>query len=219
MKGMDIVFYDSDYYERGIETGKSCYSNYRWMPEQTFAMAMTIIDYLNIKRGDTVLDFGCSKGFLVKALNILYRDAWGVDVSNYAIEQCDSQVKNKCILKSNEPLMDSWQIANYPKMFDFCIAKDVFEHIEQDDLRQTLLSINANQMLAIVPLGEDGIYRAPSNNMDQSHVICENEYWWASLFECNGWRLKKITLKIPGIKDSYYDKYPTSHGFFILGKQ
>jgi len=219
MKGMNIVFYDSDYYERGIETGKSCYSNYRWMPEQTFAMAMTIIDYLNIKRGDTVLDFGCSKGFLVKALNILYRDAWGVDVSTYAIEQCDPQVKNKCLLKTDTLLMYSWQAAHYPKTFDFCIAKDVFEHIEQDDLRQTLLDINAKRMLAIIPLGDDGIYRAPSNNMDQSHITCENEDWWMETFRIAAWRVIDFTFQIPGIKDSYYDNYPDSHGFFLLEKQ
>ncbi len=50
-----IEFYDRDYYERGLASGKSNYDNYRWIPELTFPMAMTIIDVLGIRRGDRVL--------------------------------------------------------------------------------------------------------------------------------------------------------------------
>ncbi len=81
--------YDADYYERGVESGKSCYSNYRWLPELTIPMAMVLIDTLGIRpgAGQRVLDFGCAKGFVTKALRMLRRDAWGIDISRYALSQ------------------------------------------------------------------------------------------------------------------------------------
>src|SRR3990172_9695055 len=108
--------YDEAYYEGGIMTGKSLYSNYRWMPEATVPMAMTIIDALKIPRGASVLDVGCAKGYLVKALRWLGRNAYGYDVSEYAIAHCDPEVAT---LVSTEP----------PSMVpEFAIAKDVLEH-------------------------------------------------------------------------------------------
>lgn len=69
--------YDREYFEYGVETGKSNYQNYRWIPELTIPMAMTIIDLLGIKPNESVLDYGCAKGYLVKALRMLHRNAWG----------------------------------------------------------------------------------------------------------------------------------------------
>ena len=37
--------YDKDYFKNGIASGKSCYSNYRWLPELTIPMAYNIIKY------------------------------------------------------------------------------------------------------------------------------------------------------------------------------
>jgi SAM-dependent methyltransferase len=210
------MYYDEDYYERGVETGKSCYSNYRWMPEQTMPMAMTIIDEMQIKRKMTVLDYGCAKGFLVKALLLLYRNAWGIDISNYSIDQADSQVKHRCVLKKKELVMNSWQLENMPERFDFCIAKDVLEHVDSFYIIATLKSINAKKMMVIVPLGENGVYRAPSNNLDKSHKICRPEQWWIDTLRQGGWVLERFEHKVVGIKDAYYEKYPLAHGFFMV---
>ncbi len=81
--------FDRDYFERGIASGKSLYENYRWIPELTIPMAMTYIDTLGLKKEDRILDFGCAKGYVVKALRMLHRKAWGCDVSDYAIESSD----------------------------------------------------------------------------------------------------------------------------------
>ena len=63
--------YDEDYFERGLSSGKSGYDNYRWLPELTIKFAYKIIKELNLREGDRVLDYGCAKGFFVKALRIL----------------------------------------------------------------------------------------------------------------------------------------------------
>lgn len=194
--------YDEDYYMRGLETGKSCYQNYRWMPELTISMAMVMIDLLGIKRGQTVLDYGCALGFLVRALRLLGRNARGIDISSYAI----ANAGESCFLKG------------VPFHSDFCIAKDVFEHIPKEELVETLEWIDADMMFAVIPLGENNKYRAPANNLDVTHKTCKDENWWKNFFYINAWKLLDFTFRVEGIKDSYYEKYPNAHGFFILEK-
>ena len=65
--------YDKDYYECGIESGKSLYNNYRWMPELTIPFCSRIVEHLKISTEQKVLDFGCAKGYSVKAMRLLGR--------------------------------------------------------------------------------------------------------------------------------------------------
>ena len=205
--------YDEDYFERGLETGKSFYQNYRWVPELTIPMVMSMIDYLGIKRGQTVIDLGCAKGYVVKALRWLGRESWGVDISRYAIKNVDESVRRFCFLKEHGiPL---WLL---PKTADFCIAKDVFEHIPKDDLPETLEWVDAHELFAVIPLGNERGYYAPANNMDKTHVTCKDKVWWTETFRKNRWSLKNFTYCVPGIKDSYYKIHPKAHGFFTLRK-
>ena len=75
--------FNEDYYERGLEKGISGYSNYRWMPELTIPMCAMLNESLGIKLGQRILDFGCAKGFIVRAFRLLHREAWGYDPSEY----------------------------------------------------------------------------------------------------------------------------------------
>jgi SAM-dependent methyltransferase len=211
---VDIMeIYNRDYFERGLETGKSCYQNYRWIPELTIPMAMTIIDFLDLKPGHQILDFGCAKGYLVKALRWLNREAWGIDISNYAIDNCDPEVKDFCYRNNGSvPYMISWRDAP----FDWCIAKDVFEHIGIDWLECFLISRIATRYFVIVPLGDYGEFRAPANNLDTTHITCMTENQWSNFFYKLGFQIEDFRYRIDGIKDSYYQKYPTAHGFFTL---
>ena len=211
MIGSNGRCYDEDYFERGIATGKSCYENYRCIPELTIPMAMTIIDVLKIGRDASVLDFGCAKGYLVKALRLLYRQAWGLDASDYALKHLDNCVKDYCF---------HWRLEEYlPKEFDFCIAKDVFEHLYEDDVVDALkwMSAKTETIFAVIPLGEDGKYRVPVNNLDVTHRTKETEEWWINLFRRCGWEIRFWTFRIEGIKDHYKD-YPNGHGFFYIEK-
>ena len=202
---MDAKFFDEDYYERGLQTGKSCYQNYIWIPELTIPFAMALIDNLKITKEHTILDYGCSKGFLVKALRMLHRKAWGVDISEYALNNVPEDIKIFCH-KVGE--IDSM-------FFDFCIAKDVFEHIPVEELTGILKELKTKTLYSIIPLGCNGKYYAESNNMDKSHVICEDDIWWKNFFLSVGWQLIDFTYNVDGIKESYRT-IPKAHGFFTL---
>ena len=218
---MEASMYDSDYYERGLETGKSFYQNYRWIPELTLPLAMTIIDFLGIERGRTILDFGCAKGFLVKAFRLLYREAYGVDISKYAIENCDSFSKPYCFINSGHYWMKhrKEEKTRFPEHFDFCIAKDVFEHIKKENIEKELNRIESSVLFIVVPFGDGKRYIAEVNNLDKTHVTCQSMKWWNDLFVSSKiWKLIDFRFQVPGIKDAYYEKYPEGHGFFVLEK-
>ncbi len=206
---MSMNQYDKDYYERGIETGKSIYQNYRWIPERTIPIAMVIIDHLGIKRGQTVLDYGCAKGYLVKALRMLGRDAYGVDISEYAIKNVDAEVREYCVLKNDFKMS---------KTADFCISKDVFEHIPEDELPEVLAWIDAHELFAVITLGDENGYFCVEGNMDKTHVTCKDADWWRAVFIKNGWKIKHFLYRVDGIKDAYNEVSPTAHGFFTLRK-
>lgn len=205
---VDPSFFDEDYFQRGLETGKSCYHLYRWLPELTMPMVMRIIDYLHIRPKDTVLDYGCALGYVVKAFRLLHRQAWGFDISSYAIDNVDSEVKDYCFL-INKPVQ-------IPEYFDFCIAKDVLEHIDYKCIGNIVRNINARMMFAIIPLGKDGRYGSPYNDLDKSHVICESLEWWLDVMLVNGWELVNFAYRMDGIKESHYRFYPRAHGFLWM---
>jgi len=203
--------YDQDYYESGVETCVSNYQNYRWIPELTFPLAVSIIDFLQIKPNETIIDYGCAKAYLVRALRMLHRDAWGSDISEYALSQADEEVKPYLI--KTRVLLEDWKDRKSP--FKYGICKDVLEHILEKELIDLLELFNVEQLFTVVPLGSCGKYVAPSNNRDITHIICEDSSWWLNLFRRCGWVCTYSSTEVKGIKDSYSKVYPNSHLFMV----
>ncbi len=205
--------FNKDYYENGIKAGVSCYEKYRWLPESTILAAKAYISYLNIKDNDTVLDFGCAKGFYVKALRILNINTKGCDISNYAIENCDNEIKEYVKLCSLENPIP------YDEKFDFIIAKDVLEHMNLDQvdnfLNVTKKHIN-KKMLIIVPLADNGKYRIQSDEMDVTHIIRFDKSEWERLFIENGWKISKSEYHIPDVKEKQYQENNKGTGVFVI---
>ena len=112
--------FDEDYFERGPETGKSIYQHYHWLPKMTFGMARAFINEMKPQKHETIIDYGCAKGFFVKALRRLGYQAYGVDISKYAIEHADPEVKKYVFIK--------------PKgHYHLGFTKDVLEHSFSDE--------------------------------------------------------------------------------------
>lgn len=59
----------------------------RWKP-----VATDIIKHFGLSQGARVLDVGCAKGYLVRELVNQGIDAFGVDISPYAVENCHPDV-------------------------------------------------------------------------------------------------------------------------------
>ena len=73
----------------------------RWVP-----VARDIVAHFSLKPGDRVLDVGCAKGFLVKDLMAVCPglEAFGIDVSRYALDHCEPEVIGRLHLGNAEDL-------------------------------------------------------------------------------------------------------------------
>jgi SAM-dependent methyltransferase len=205
--------FDEDYYERGIETGISCFENYRWLPELTIPAAMSCIDYLGMERGSSVLDFGCAKGYYVKAFRMLERCAWGCDISKYAFMKSDEDTRPFLRLCTEENPLP------FTRTFDYILAKDVLEHMDKRDVAAFLKQARGNktvELFVIVPLAKDGRYIIPQNEEDATHIIRETPEGWEELFSSSGWRVEDFAFKVPGLKEHQTSRYARGVGFFTL---
>ncbi|WP_341894851.1 class I SAM-dependent methyltransferase [Ferrovibrio terrae] len=208
--------YDEDYYERGVVVGKSGYMNYSWMPELTIRMAHFMITTLDIKSTDRVLDYGCAKGYLVRALRLLGVNAEGVDVSRYAIDNVDGAVKAHCRL-----IADSADAQLFKGQYDLMIAKDVFEHILEDDLRTLLKHAHPNckRMFVAVPLAADdhcNSFIVPEYNKDITHITIKSSGWWTRLFEDAGWKVDHFSHTFPGVKENWTGAWVDGNAFYSI---
>lgn len=203
--------YDEDYYERGVSLKKSGYENYRWLPRLTIRFADKIIKELNLRKGDIILDYGCAKGFLVKAFRILDIEAYGCDISNYAIKNLDVEIKKYCKLIKNK--------IPFNRKFDWIIAKDVFEHLHENELKNILKNIPklSNNLFVIVPLGKNDKFIIPSYDLDVTHKLAKSRNWWEKSFESSGWKVDRFSYLIEGMKDNWKE-YKKGNGFFVLKK-
>lgn len=187
--------YDADYYLRGKQTGKSLYENYRWLPHLTIPMCHTIIAHLGFQRQHTILDFGCARGYTVKALRQLGYDAYGQDCSTWAIENADDDTKP--YLRLAEQVTHD---------FDWILAKDVLEHIPQ--VADTIANMQAYTRIgifAVVPLSpaDNEPYVLSDYERDVTHVHRLTLASWGRLFLRRGWEVR-LSYRVPGIKDNHY---------------
>lgn len=213
---MEINYYDRDYFENGHETGKSGYSNYRWLGEPTIKMSESIISYCDLEINDSILDYGCAKGFLIKALHLKgFSNTFGCDVSKYAVENADKDVKNFITLLDSKTNM--YEQFN-GKVFDLVISKDVFEHIPLDDLPEILfqLSTISKKLFLAIPLGdESNRFIIPEYHNDASHVTIITDRNWLDLFQ-KDWKVVKKDYRVKGLKDYWFDVNPKGNGFYLL---
>lgn len=207
MSSISTDQYDADYFLRGRETGKSLYQDYRWMPDLTIPMVNRMIDYLGIEKTDTILDFGCARGYVVRAFQEMGYTAFGYDTSEWAIKNADELVAD-CVTNVPEVAFNS--------LYDWVIAKDVLEHIEFVHLTvEDLMKTARKGVFVVVPLSDfDGTrYVIPDYEKDRTHVQRLPLVSWLRKFVREDWEVT-ASYRVPGIKDNWYQRgYERGNGF------
>jgi SAM-dependent methyltransferase len=201
-------FYDKDYFEHGEISGKSAYTDYRWLPERTYKEIRELISYLNIDPKKRVLDFGCAKGYWVKALREYGIESYGVDISDYALKMADKAIQG---------FLD----VEIKGQFDYIVARNTLEHIEEEELGKILKNFlnHTDTVFFSVPLTKEdkGLYIIPIAEEDKSHLIRWTAKTWANFCSDCGWKSVSLKYKVNGIHDKW-SEYPEGTGFFTLKK-
>lgn len=201
---LDMHQFTEDYYEDGIRKHISGYENYKWMPTRSIPEALDIQNYFEF---NNCVDYGCAKGFLVHALRIIGCDAYGEDISEYAVENSHPNVKPYITLPND-------------KKYDLLICKDVLEHIEVEDIPDVLdkFKSKSNQFFFTIPLGDADRFRIREYEVDITHVTKKDEEWWIDMFKLHGLKLEKFSYNFGSIKEKWVNSYPYGNGFFVLSK-
>ena len=99
------------------------------------SVAKDIIKYYKLKKNSKVLDVGCAKGFLVKDLFDAGMDAFGIDISRYAIKNCHKDIIGRVSLGNAKKLI-------FPNnSFDLVISLNTIHNLEKKDCIKSLQEI------------------------------------------------------------------------------
>ena len=117
-KKWDFDYWDGD---RRIN-----YGGYKYMEGRWEKVAKLMIDHYGLKAGDKILDIGCGKGFLLYDFTKILPgiEIYGIDVSNYALENSKEEIKDKLIY-GNATLLPYED--NY---FDFVFSLNTFHNLQ-----------------------------------------------------------------------------------------
>lgn len=132
------------------------------------------IDYANrLKnkhqlKGKKVLEIGCAKGFLIKDLRDMGVDAWGIDVSQYAIDNCESEVAP--YLKVGDVRTALSQYKN--REFDIVFSLRFLECISEEDLPNLISETNRISKFQFHGIDEDG---------NENFYLLNPLEWWIEL--------------------------------------
>jgi len=154
----------------------------RWQP-----VARDIVAHYGLKPGMRVLDIGCAKGFLVKDLldSCPGLEVFGLDISEYAVKHCPSEVAGRLHLGNCEALP-------FPDgSFDLVLALDVVHNQNRDGVIRALREIGrVGKGKAFVRVDS---YRTPEQKAVFEDWVLTAEFHdypdgWLSLFEEAGYQ-------------------------------
>lgn len=199
--------FDANYFMRGKETGVSNFTDYSWKPDATLSMVTHLMRYLHINPGDRVLDVGAARGYYVKALRMQGVDAYGYDISEWAIENADPAVRQFMSSHLNG------------SRFDFVFCKDCAEHIPQEELIRVVTKLclfTDKKLFFIVPLSEKtgGAYIHPKEENDTTHIHRFTLHDWIVLLQgCASNFVVTGGYRYPGLKPGAFE---VEHGYGFI---
>ncbi len=163
--------YNQHYYENYL-VGPEKTTDYQNSAElQAFFenVAKTIVETFQPK---TVLDAGCALGFLVKALRDLGVEAYGIDISEYAIAHTDESIRPFCrVCSLTDPLP-----SDFPAQFDLITCIEVMEHLPEADGKVAIKNLcqHTNTLLFSSTASND--------DNDPTHLNVRQSDFWAGAF-------------------------------------
>lgn len=186
-------YYDEEYYTKGT---KSHYGYQGLLPYTHQAYLLLArkraLAYKFMFNPIRALVVGCALGYLVQALREVGVEAYGVDISRWAIDHADETVK-PYLTRGDACDMHFYADGS----FDLVIAENVLEHIPMPGLLRAISEccrVCSEIFLFDAVTRDDGI--------DKSHVSIFPIEWWIRQVEIQGFRLlyKKRIVEEHGLE-------------------
>lgn len=174
---------DKDYWDGNREYGYGGYFyDGRWKP-----VAKKLIEHYGLKSGQRVLDIGCGKGFLLHEIKSLVPEleARGLDISRYALEHAQEEVK---------PFLDLGSACKLPypdNYFDLVISLNTLHYLYVFELEQALKEIERVKSGKSYIVVESYRNEKEKNNLLCWQLTCECFYTpdeWKWIFEKFGYK-------------------------------
>ncbi|UOX66982.1 glycosyltransferase [Anaerotruncus colihominis] len=126
-------------------------------------------------RPRTVLDAGCAMGYLVAALRERGVEAYGIDISDYAICCVREDIRPYCAVGSLlDPLPEG-----LPEQYDVVVTIEVLEHLYADAGKKAIQNLCS--------LADTVIFSSsPDDFTEKTHLNVQQREYWARLFAENG---------------------------------
>lgn len=165
-------FYNGYFFKEFYEEFGSCdYTNYEQWRTFFDRVADRIVQIYNPK---TVLDAGCALGYLVAALRDRNVEAYGIDISSFAIDNVREDIRDYCKQQSITEDLPK----DFPNRFDLVITIEVLEHLFPEDAELAIKKLCSYSDTIIFSSTPDDIE-------DPTHVNVQRIEYWSRLFAKN----------------------------------
>jgi hypothetical protein len=188
----DGTWYDEDYFtSHDKSSGYNPDHPYTWEYRWPFAHAMVRDLLAYCMPFKTVLEVGCATGILVKVLRQWGFEAWGVDLSEWAIANAEEEAK---------PYVQVGNVNKLPfgdRNFDLVIGLDILEHVPHDlgrfALEEMMRVSNREVLFRVAALRDEQWITNPNplgwrvETGDESHVNIIRAREWEDYIRQLGW--------------------------------
>lgn len=157
--------YNENYYKS--HCGECYERGHGW--EEIFARQADIIkrDF----KPQTTLDVGCAAGYLVEGLRDLDVEAYGMDISEYALSMVRDDIKPYCWIQSATSAIE--------KKYDLITCIEVLEHLESEDIRKAIQNLcQATETIIFSS--------TPFDYEEETHYSVNQPGYWVEEFLANG---------------------------------
>jgi SAM-dependent methyltransferase len=162
---------DRDYQHTWCPTSCGADEPYEWGSPHWRKFFTMVADRIRaVANPSSVLDVGCATGLLVQAFCEQGVDAYGIDVSQHAIETAHPNVSARLSVGSAEEIDGSW---------DLITCLEVLEHMAPAATEEAIQSMSAASDRVIVSF-------TPSNSSDTTHTSVQEPAAWAGSFAGRG---------------------------------
>jgi SAM-dependent methyltransferase len=157
--------YDAYYYQTGC--GRPYQRDEEWLASFD-QIAERIVREFN---PCTVLDAGCAMGFLVECLRKRGVEAYGIDISEYAISQVHPDIRPFCRVGSiAEP---------FPQKYDLIVTIEVLEHMPKEEAEKTIANFCQST--------NDVLFSSGNRDFREiTHFNMQTPEYWAGQFARHG---------------------------------